>query len=285
MRSADAINRETYKSMAKQIVLTALDDVMLSPPDVVASETAADTYMQLKARLTQLQDLGVPVVVFSQRDRTELEPLFQQLGLSAPFITESGSAIFTPVDHNPFSPALGEKEGSYFVRQLGCPYVQARAGLRVIANVISHPLKGFGDFTVPQLQRAAKLSETAAHQAKAREFSEPFMTPKAVEAAVLKQAAAEMGFEVILRTAEESRFSELLGAGAGLGAAAKDLIAAYQQLEPNASLKVLGISNRAEELSALAEVSEQLGAEWAAVEVTGAVEWMEAIAPLLEKPA
>lgn len=264
--------------MAEQIVLTALDNVLLSSSEAAEPETAADTYARLRSVLKRLQDLNVPVVVFSERDRTELALISQQLTLSDPFITESGSAIFTPVDHNPFTPALGEKEDGYFVMALGCPYVQARAGLRVIANVISHPLKGFGDFTVPQLQRAAALSEAAAHRAKAREFSEPFMTPKAVDPQVLQQAAEEMGFELILRTAEESRFSELLGAGAGLGVAAKALLEAYrQQLAPNTGLKVLGLSDRAEDLSVLATVSKQLGAEWTGVEVSGTDAWIEAI--------
>lgn len=264
--------------MAKQIVLTALDDVLLSPSEIASPEPASDTYARLKIELARLQNLDVPVIVFTQRDRVEIEPIFERIGLSAPFITESGSAIFTPVNHNPFTPALGEMEDGYFVMLLGCPYVQARAGLRVIANEISHPLKGFGDFTVPQLQRAAVLSETAAHQAKAREFSEPFMTPKAVDPAVLQQAAIEMGFDVILRPAEESRFSELLGAGAGLNAAAKAVLEAYQQCAPNIALKVLGISNRPEDLSVLKAVSEQMGAQWTGVEVTGTDAWIEAVA-------
>ncbi|MGD1867643.1 MAG: haloacid dehalogenase [Phormidesmis sp.] len=264
--------------MVEQIILTALDDVLLSVSDVVELETAADAYERLKPVLTRLQALDVPVIVFSQRDRIELEPIFLKLGLSTPFIAESGSAIFTPADHNPFTPALGERDDGYFVMSLGCPYVQARAGLRVIANVISHPLKGFGDFTVPQLQRAASLSETAAHQAKAREFSEPFMTPKAVDPAVLQQAAEEMGFEVILRTAEESRFSELVGAGAGLGVAAREVIAAYQQqMEADTVLKVVGMSNRSEDLSVLAAASEQAGVEWKAMDVVGSEAWVEAI--------
>ncbi len=233
--------------MVNRIVLTAWDEVFLQAMQADAA---------LPPLMADLKGKGVPVIVFTQRDRAELEPIRQQLDWIDPFITESGSGIFTPVGHNPFTPALGEQDGAYYVQELGCPYVQARAGLRVLANALAHPLKGLGDFTVPQLQKFLGISEQAAHQAKAREFSELFMTPKAVDSAVLVQTAEEIGFGIVLRDADESRFSELIGPEAGLGAAIAPLIAAYQnQLPPGEMLRVLCLSNREEELARL------LGAE------------------------
>jgi len=283
--------------MTDRLILTALDGVLLNSAAVgsVESETESgakaeakrEEYARLRPAIAQLQTLGVPVIVFTNRDRAELEPIRQQLGLVAPFITESGSAIFTPVDHNPFTPSLGEKEDNYFVLTLGCPYVQARAGLRVLANVISHPLKGFGDFTVPQLQRLAELSERSAHQAKAREFSEPFMTPKGVESAVLQQAAKEMGFEIVIRSPQESRFSELLGAGAGIGAAMQAVIAAYQRQIPSGQpLDVMVISNFSADFGSLAESKKNLaGVNWHEVLTTNSAPdaWLSAIAPYLAR--
>ncbi len=199
--------------MAKRIVLTAWEEVWLD---------SSENIVRMKPVLSRLQTMGVSVVLFSVCDRAQLEPVRKALELTDPFIVESGSAIFTPVEYSPFRNPLGDRDDDYFVAQLGCPYVQARAGLRVVANMISHPLKGFGDFTIPQLQRLADLSEEAVHRAKDREFSELFMTPKAVEPEVLQQAAEAVGFDVIWRTAEESRFSELIGSAAGLRVAMED---------------------------------------------------------------
>lgn len=247
--------------MANRIILTALEGALVGALDDEGA--LAGAIVQVKPAVQHLMDLDIPIVVFTQRDRAELEPIRAQLGITSPFITESGSAIFTPVDHNPFSTPLGEKDGQYFVEQLGCPYVQARAGLRVIANEVSHPLKGFGDFTVPQLQKMAKVTEPVAHRAKAREFSEPFMTPKAVDADVICQAAEGMGFGVIVRSLEESRFSELLGAGAGLEPAAKQIIEAYgQQVNNGKPLEIIGISPREAELSMLAAAMEHTNGQW-----------------------
>jgi len=217
----------------------------------------------MKSALSWLKADGAAVILFSECDRAQLEPIRQDLDLDDPFIVESGSAIFTPVVSNPFEEAsqkaLGDRDGDYFVMQLGCPYVQARAGLRVVANMISHPLKGLGDFTIPQLQRLSSLSEEAAHRAKAREFSELFMTPKAVRPEVLEQAAEEMGFNVIWRTSEESRFSELVGAGASLTAAAAALLSAYSSM--GGILEVTGLSQHQSALDWLRAATQSVDTE------------------------
>ncbi|EDX87599.1 hypothetical protein S7335_5309 [Synechococcus sp. PCC 7335] len=260
--------------MAKRVVLTDLDEALgegwLEIPESIP---------KVKSVLAQLRATGSSVVLFSVGDRLQLELIRRTLEINDPFIVESGSAIFTPVDQNPFEMPLGDRDGAYFVMQLGCPYVQARAGLRVIANMISYPLKGFGDFTIPQLQRLVGLSEEAAHQAKAREFSELFMTPKAIEPTVLKQAAEAVGFNVIWRAAEESRFSELLGAGADLTAAVQALLSAYASSgEP---LAVLGLSRRQSTLAGLHAAIETIGNESTFKEhllaSASADSWIEAI--------
>lgn len=254
-------------SMVNQIVLTAWDGAFLQAMQADAA---------LLPGMAGLKGKGVPVIAFTERDRAELESIRQKLAWSDPFITESGSGIFTPVSHNPFTPVLGEQDGDYYVQELGCPYVQARAGLRVLANAIAHPLKGFGDFTVPQLQKFLGISEQAAHQAKSREFSELFMTPKAVDSAVLVQAAEEMGFGIILRDAEESRFSELMGPEAGLGGAIAQIIAAYQnQLASGETLRVMGLSNQASALATLAQASAE--ADWQGTIVAEPTDWTAAV--------
>ncbi|MGC1309050.1 MAG: haloacid dehalogenase [Phormidesmis sp.] len=260
--------------MANQIILTALEGMGLQ---------SNEDYDALRLAIAQLNARDIPVIVFTDRDRAEIEPIRQQLGLTSPFITECGSGIFTPVEHNPFDPALGELDNNYYVEVLGCPYVQARAGLRVLANEISHPLKGFGDFTVAQMERSAGLMEAAAHRAKDREFSEPFMTPKAVDSQTLRQAAEEMGFDLVLRQPEEGRFSYLIGAGAGIQTATQAIIAAYQNRVPlDETLSVLGISHRAEDLTALADASNFVSWTGVLIEDLRVSSWLDAVNPLLE---
>ncbi|MEM6451080.1 MAG: hypothetical protein AAF703_12280 [Cyanobacteria bacterium P01_D01_bin.105] len=251
--------------MVHQIVVTSLDWV-------VSWEVAVEsTFLnRLKSILLALNDRGVVVVGFTGCDREEIEPIRAELSWHAPFIIESGSAILTPVSQPPFSTPLGELDGNYFVETLGCPYVQARAGLRVLANLISHPLKGFGDFTVPKLERFLAISAEAAHRAKAREFSEPFMTPKAVDADVLVNAAADMGFSVVLRDPQKTRFSELIGAKASVSSAVAKVVNAYQLDNESASVVVIGT---AEDLQQVLP-DEDGAAVWPVIEVRSPEQWL-----------
>lgn len=259
------------KEQVSQIVFVALEGLL-----AVDSE-------QAKATIAQLNERDIPMIVFADCDRAELEPIRAKLGLTAPFIVEGGSAIFTAADADPFATPLGERDGRYYVYELGCPYVQARAGLRVLANVIFHPLKGFGDFTVQQLERSLEVSEAEAHRAKAREFSEPFMTPKSVDLEGLKHAAKEIGFDVVLKDSADSRFSFLRGRGASLTAAAAKLIEVYQeQTDQAATLKVKGVSTQQADLDCLALAKGT--ANWASALIPAANDmesvWLEAIESL-----
>ena len=265
--------------MVNRIVLSVWNGAFLRAVDGDESLQA-----EIGEAIAQLKAKDVPMIVLTECDRAELEPIYQRLNLIDPFITESGSGIFTPVHHNSFDPALGEQDGNYYVQELGCPYVQARAALRVLANGVSHPLKGFGDFTVPKLERFLEISEAAAHRAKAREFSEPFMTPKAVDAQVLVEAAQELGFEIILRDPEKNRFSELVAAGVSFSAAVKQVLSAYQhQALSGEALQVIGISRGERELGAIAQACSS--ADWKGFSIPPTdqlgVGWLKAIAPLL----
>ena len=257
--------------MANGVVVVSLDWVMGAEADLLA---------QIKSALAALKERAVAVVGATACDRAEVEPIRAELEWHDPFITESGSAIFTPVHHNPFSEPLGEQDGDYFIEELGCPYVQARAGLRVLANLMSHPLKGYGDFTVPQLEKFLEVPEDVAHRAKAREFSEPFMTPKAVAADALVQAAEEMGFQVVLRDPAKNRFSELVGAGASLAGAIAQLVDAYRQENSDAFAVAIGQEEELALFSAGAFSTKEHKGKWAEVEVRSPEEWLERLSSI-----
>ncbi|NEP17355.1 MAG: haloacid dehalogenase [Leptolyngbya sp. SIO4C1] len=222
--------------MTQLIIFTDLDSVWLAP------ET--DDLAALKLSLAQLKALSIPVILTTNRARAEVEPLRAELALGDPFITEGGSGVFIPTDLALPLPDWAEPEGDYAVLELGCPYVQARAGLRVVANELQHSLLGFGDLTIERLQKRTGLSASAAQQAKAREFSEPFLTPKAVESEALTAAAEAIGFRVV--TGE--RFSWLMGPEASLRAAVQQVAHLYQSAET--AVETVGLSATLTELLA-----------------------------------
>ncbi|NEQ30240.1 MAG: HAD-IIB family hydrolase [Leptolyngbya sp. SIO4C5] len=225
------------------LIFTDLDGTLL--------ESETYSYAAACPLLEQLKTEAIPVIPVTSKTRIEVETLIQQLSLQTPFITENGSGVFIPADYGAFElPPEAEPAGSYHLLQLGCAYVMARAGLKAVAQSIGRPLKGFGDLSIEQIQQLTGLSAQDAKEAKAREFTEPFLTPKNVATADLEAAAAEMGFQVVVG----DRFSHLIGSEAGKGVAVLKLKALYQAAMPHRPITTLGLGNSPNDIDLLANV-------------------------------
>lgn len=265
------------------LIFTDLDGTLLNG-ETYDYQAALPTLAQLALR-------QIPVIPVTSKTRQEVEALRQAVGLRDPFIVENGSAVYIPKASVPFALPEGEDEGDYRVLQLGCNYVTARAGLKAIAQDLGRPLKGFGDWTVEQVAQLTGLAAEDAKQAKAREFSEPFMTPKNVLPEDLRQAVEEMGFRVVLG----DRFSHLIGGEAGKGEAVRHLIDLYQSVTPE-PLITLGLGNSPNDLAMLEVVDHpvilpgengphpQLAERgWAVAPAVAPAGWAQAVETLLAR--
>jgi len=225
------------------IVFTDLDGTLLNG-ETYAYQAALPTLAKLTAQ-------GIPVVPVTSKTRQEVAQLRQDVGLRDPFVVENGSAVYIPLDQSRFALPPGEDVEGYRVLQLGCNYVTARAGLKAIAQDLGRPLKGFGDWSVDQVVQLTGLSPEEAKQAKAREFTEPFMTPKNVPADQLREAVEAMGFRVVIG----DRFSHLIGAEAGKGNAVHQLVQLYRVSHPEAqAIATIGLGNSPNDLDMLENV-------------------------------
>ncbi|PZV09206.1 MAG: haloacid dehalogenase [Leptolyngbya sp.] len=225
------------------IIFTDLDGTLLN------GETYA--YQAALPTLAKLADQGIPVIPVTSKTRQEVAQLRQDVGLRDPFVVENGSAIYIPTDYTGFALPPGGDVDGYRVLPLGCNYVTARAGLKAIAQDLGRPLKGFGDWTVDQVVQLTGLSPTEAKQAKAREFTEPFMTPKNVPTDQLREAVEAMGFRVVIG----DRFSHLIGGEAGKGRAVHQLVQLYQASGPEAQpITTIGLGNSPNDLDMLENV-------------------------------
>ncbi len=225
------------------IVFTDLDGTLLNS-ESYRYEAALPT-------LERLKQSGIPVIPVTSKTRQEVETLRAKIGLQDPFVVENGSAVFLPRHHPLFQRPAGEDVEDYRVLQLGCNYVTARAGLKAIAQSIGRPLKGFGDWSVDQIVQLTGLSHHGAKQAKAREFTEPFMTPKNVTSEALRDAVEDMGFKVVIG----DRFSHLIGGEAGKGIAVRCLVELYQaQQGTEDPVTTIGLGNSPNDLDMLEHV-------------------------------
>jgi mannosyl-3-phosphoglycerate phosphatase len=231
-------------TMTPCIIFTDLDGTLLN--------TETYSYQAALPMLQRLRELQIPVVPVTSKTRAEVEQLRQDVELTDyPFIVENGSAIYIPRHQSLFQLPAGDDAGDYRVLPLGCTYVTARAALKAIAMGLGRPLKGFGDWTVEQIVQLTGLTNDAAKQAKAREFTEPFMTPKNVTPENLRDAVEDMGFRVVIG----DRFSHLIGGEAGKGRAVHRLVELYQATgETPQPVITIGLGNSPNDLDMLENV-------------------------------
>ena len=272
--------------MTSSIAFLALDDLL--QPEMQAA--VLPVIRQVAAHRT--------VMWVTQRSGAEVMAYNTAVGCAVPFIAEGGSVLYLPQGSEQFK-LLPDDDADlsdgYWVVALAGAYVQARAGLRVLANELHHSLLGYGDMTIDRLQKFTGLSSEAAQRAKARESSEPFITPKAVEKNVLTKAAATLGFSVVYR----ERVSYLLAEGVSVSAAIAQARSRYPSGDDGQSQAILGIGRWPEDQSwlsavdtaiAMVPVSEMSGADIPLTTLSRrfpltAAGWQEALRTVLQPEA
>ncbi len=222
------------------IIFTSLDGILLNQEE-------AD-YQLIISVIDKLQTQGIPIIPVTSKTRAEVENLRVTLGLNDPFIVENGSAIFIPKSARHWQTESTTLESDYYVKTLGCSYIEARAGLKIIQSTLRiNNLKGFGDFEDTEIQSLTGLSRKAVKRAKTREFSEPFIPPKNITTPYLENAAAEFGFRISVG----DRFSYILGNNADKGQAVQWLVDHYQPETIPDKIVTIGLGNSALDLSML----------------------------------
>ncbi|MGF1478869.1 MAG: HAD-IIB family hydrolase [Cyanophyceae cyanobacterium] len=218
------------------IIFTDLDGTLLNQDDY--------DYRPVLPVLAKLKERQIPVIPVTSKTRLEVEVLRQQLQLTDPFIVENGSGIFISASSQRF----GSVTGPLKCHRLGCTYTQARAGLQAIASELAVTLRGFGDLDPEALKQLTGLTIEEAKRAKAREFSEPFVTPDSVPSKQLEQAAEQQGLRVLVG----DRFSHLIAKDTGKGRAVCWLVQQYRSV--NAQLVTVGLGNSPNDEEMLAAV-------------------------------
>lgn len=202
------------------VVFTDLDGTLLDH----------HTYAHAAAKpaLAALKAAGVALVLTSSKTRAEMAPLWWELGLNAPIISENGGGVFIPVGHGLTMLADWRDAGSDWLGlALGLDIAEVRRRLASFAGRFG--ARGFGEMTDAEVARLTGLSPEAAARARQREFNEPVLLPDAeAQGAEFAAAAAAAG----LTATQGGRFWHVLS-GANKGRAV-DLVASfYRRVDPN----------------------------------------------------
>ncbi|MBW4655604.1 MAG: HAD hydrolase family protein [Kaiparowitsia implicata GSE-PSE-MK54-09C] len=270
------------------IIFTDLDGTLLEPENY--------RFDAAESLLVSLKTQQVPVIPVTSKTRLEVEHLRQILSSTDPFVVENGSAVMVEPHDNRFlipathSVAPDSELASYQLLQLGCSYAQARQGLQAVATQLGTTLQGFADLGEAEVERLTGLLPNDVKRARAREFSEPFVTPRHIPPDHVKEVVAGQGFRVVLG----DRFSHLIGPHAGKGHAVRALTQHFQS-PASEPVTTIGLGNSPNDREMLEAVDVPiivpgrngphpglLGKDWAIAPFPGAKGWAEAITSVLE---
>ena len=261
------------------IIFTDLDGTLLNQQDY--------NYEPALPVLNRLKENHIPVIPVTSKTRQEVEYLRTEIGLTDPFITENGSAIFIAGEDKEFTIQDCQKQNKYYVKKLGITYSEARQKLLNLATEIGEKLRGFGDLTEGEIEQLTGLSSEEVKRAKAREFTEPFITPRNIQVETLEKAAQKLGLQIVIG----DRFCHLIGAGSGKGKAVEWLKQHYQLAQSEDEVVTIGLGNSPNDLAMLEVVdfpivvpgekgphSGLMGKNWEVAPSPGSQGWAEAVA-------
>ena len=263
------------------IIFTDLDGTLLNQTDY--------NYEPALPVLKRLQENNIPIIPVTSKTRQEVEYLRTELALTDPFIVENGSAIFIAWDDKKFAVQDCQKQNNYYIKKFGITYSEARQKLLALARELGEKLRGFGDLTAREIEQFTGLSPEEVKRAKAREFTEPFITPSNVQIETLEKAAHKLGLQIVVG----DRFCHLIGAESGKGKAVEWLKQHYQLAQSQDKVITIGLGNSPNDLAMLEVVDFPIiipgikgphpgliGRGWEVAPSPGSQGWAEAVAAL-----
>lgn len=221
-------------------IFTDLDGTLLNQNDY--------RYDDALPILGVLENKNIPVIPVTSKTKAEVESLCKKIGLNSPFITENGSGIFIPKGDFRFDTTQALTTDLYKYISLGLDYHNARRILREISQKLKTDLVGFGDLSPEDIVNLTGLSLNEAILAKKRDFTEPFLTPKHINADLLQNIAKEYQTTIVVG----DRFSHLISEKAGKGNAVKWLLNHYHNREEK--ITTIGLGNSPNDISLLESV-------------------------------
>ena len=150
---------------ARHLVFTDLDGTLLDHHDY--------SFEPALARLQQLEQLGIPLVIASSKTRAEIEPLRSELGNSHPFICENGAAVFIPEGYFPAQPGSTIARDGWWVREFCEPRSTWLALLAELADEFPGDFTSFSMAGTEGICAMTGLDPAAARLANQRDYSEP----------------------------------------------------------------------------------------------------------------
>jgi mannosyl-3-phosphoglycerate phosphatase len=233
------MKNEEHKNVFERILIfTDLDGTMLDHEDY--------SYSNALPALNMIQKNNIPLIFCTSKTRIEVETIQKEIGISAPFIVENGSAIYFPKNYGLLTNTGTEDFGNYQRIVLGVRYQEIRS---FIEKTCMFMIKGFGDMTVSEISEVTGLPIERTVMAKMREFTEPFIVsdkkfvPELREIAILRDITITKG----------GRFYHFIGNNCSKGIAVSRLRNLYSR-HTRQDMLTIGLGDSQNDFSMLSSV-------------------------------
>ena len=220
------------------IVITDLDGTLLD-------QQTYDYHPSLPA-IRRLQSLAVPLILCSSKTHEEILPLWEELGLNAPFIVENGGAIYFLQETFPFPVKESVRKGEFNVLGLGSEISNLRKALQHAALQNGVKVRSFGTMTLDEIVGLTGLNKSESALAAQREYDEPFVI-EGGDPETLITSLNVRGLTVV----KGDRFYHLT-AGTDKGRATAKLLELFRCSDP--AIISVGLGNSANDSGFLAQV-------------------------------
>ena len=175
--------------MSSIVIFSDLDGTLLSSKDY--------SWKDAEEAIEICKKIEIPIVLVSSKTRAEIELIRREMGLSDPFVSENGGAIFIEAEEGIDPPKGAALDGKYFRLELGRPYSRLVETLKRIRDELGWNIKGFSDMTIEEISYLTGLDLSSAYLASLREYDEPFIILDKVEdISPLLEKAKEEGLKV-----------------------------------------------------------------------------------------
>lgn len=148
------------------LVVTDLDGTLL--------DQQTYSYELCLPALRRLRASRIPIVMCSTKTSAEMLPLWRELELNAPFICESGGAIYFPRGYLRASLPRLKPDGDFEVLEMGGDIIHLRLALADAARDCNVVLQSFGQMKIDEIAELTGLALEQARRASQRRYDEPF---------------------------------------------------------------------------------------------------------------
>jgi len=202
----------------------------------------------------QLKMKDVPIVFCSSKTQSEQMHYLKLLGLRAPFISESGSALFIP--ENYFSTSLPRNGGNHYnmegwdVIEFGARYDEVSGKLEKVICELNTNYQYFGNLSIKEIANYTSLSIPAAMRASERGYSETIFNVDTSTSA-FEQFREKLDIND-LKCDPGTQFITVTGKSSNIREAISFLIGLYKVDHPG--VRMVGIGKHGKDEAMLSEV-------------------------------